>query len=113
MKTSARQHRGFTLIELLVVIAIIAILIALLLRPQIQDTERQEEAVKNSALHWVLVQPVNLTDDPSTTPVFASQEGDFRSMKVGRRQVGEFLAETALNDGYCGTTVALSAQAAA
>lgn len=86
---------------------------ALLLKPQIQDTERQEQAVRASGLDWVLVQPVNLRDEPDVGPAFASPQGDFRSMKVTRRQVGEFLAATALNGGHSGATVALSAEPAA
>jgi uncharacterized protein YbjT (DUF2867 family) len=86
---------------------------ALLLRPQIQDTERQEQVVRSSGLDWVLVQPVNLTDDTDTSAAFASHEGEFRSMKVGRRQVGEFLAEVASNGGHSGATVALSGHGAA
>lgn len=84
------------------------LMFALLLRPQIQDTGRQEQAVRASGLQWVLVQPVNLTDDPGTVPAFVSQDGDYRSMKVGRRQVGEFLAEAALDGGHRGATVVLS-----
>lgn len=89
------------------------LMFALLLRPQIQDTERQEQAVRASGLQWVLVQPVNLTDDPGTVPPFVSEEGDYRSLKVGRRQVGEFLAEAALNGGHRGATVVLSGGMAA
>ncbi|MDO8905499.1 NAD(P)-binding oxidoreductase [Hydrogenophaga sp.] len=80
---------------------------ALMLRPQIRDTGRQEDAVRNSGLDWVLVQPVNLTDEAVAEPAFASTEGDFRSMKVSRQQVGEFLADAVLSDRYVGASVAL------
>lgn len=85
---------------------------ALLLRPQIHDTGLQEQAVRGSALDWVLVQPVNLTDEATSAPALASTTGDFQRLTVSRRQVGEFLAEAALSDRYVGTCVALSAQAA-
>lgn len=85
------------------------LMFALLLRPQIQDTERQEEAVRASGLDWVLVQPVNLTDEDTAAPAFASPDGDYRSMKVSRRQVGDFLADAVLADRYVGSSVALSA----
>lgn len=36
----------------------------LILKPQIEDTEKQSRAVSESGLDWVLVQPVHLTDAP-------------------------------------------------
>ena len=89
------------------------LMFALLLRPQIRDTSRQEDAVRDSGLDWVLVQPVNLTDDATVEPAFASSDGDYHCMKVSRRQVGEFLADAALNDRHVGVSVALSAFASA
>jgi len=85
------------------------LMFALLLRPQIQDTERQEEAVRASGLDWVLVQPVNLTDEDTAEPAFASPNGDYRSMKVSRQQVGAFLADAALSNRHVGSSIALSA----
>ena len=85
------------------------LMFALMLRPQIRDTGRQEDAVRDSGLDWVLVQPVNLTDDAVVEPAFASAEGDYQRMKVSRQQVGEFLADAALSDKHVGESVALSA----
>lgn len=90
---------------------VVKLVFALMLRPQIRDTGRQEEAVRDSGLDWVLVQPVNLTDDAVVAPAFASAEGDFQSMKVSRQQVGEFLADVAMSDSHKGESVALSAYA--
>jgi uncharacterized protein YbjT (DUF2867 family) len=89
----------------------VKLVFALMLRPQIRDTGRQEEAVRNSGLDWVLVQPVNLNDDAVVEPAFASAEGDYQSMKVSRQQVGEFLADAAMSDQHVGESVALSAYA--
>lgn len=89
----------------------VKLVFALMLRPQIRDTGRQEDAVRASGLDWVLVQPVNLTDDAVSEPAFASSQGDYQSMKVSRQQVGEFLADAALSDQHVGTSVALSAHA--
>ena len=44
----------------------------LVLRPQIEDTERQDREVHASGLDWVLAQPVNLTDAEESRPPFAS-----------------------------------------
>jgi uncharacterized protein YbjT (DUF2867 family) len=89
------------------------LMFALLLRPQIDDTARQEVLVRASGLDWVLAQPVNLSDEPTTEPAFASPEGDYQRMTVSRRQVGEFIAEAVLSDRYVGASVALSAFATA
>ena len=88
---------------------VVKLVFALMLRPQIRDTARQEDAVRDSGLDWVLVQPVNLTDEAVMEPAFASADGDYQSMKVSRLQVGEFLADTALSDKHVGESVALSA----
>lgn len=85
------------------------LIFALLLKPQIADTEAQERAVRASGLDWVLVQPVSLTDATGSGDLLASTEGATRTMKISRRAVGRFLAEAATSDGYSGRTVALSA----
>ena len=60
---------------------------ALLLKPQIEDTETQEQAVRGSGLEWVIAQPVHLTDDASDTPAVASPQGHAQTWSVSRRQV--------------------------
>ena len=85
---------------------------ALLLKPQIADTERQESIVRGSGLDWVLAQPVNLTDENTHEPAMASARGDFLSMKISRTQVADFLADAALSVQHSGHAVALSAPAA-
>ena len=91
----------------------VRLMFLLMLRPQIRDTARQEESVRTSGLDWVLVQPVNLTDEATTRPAFASPTGDFKGMKVSRQQVGEFLADAVLDPRHVGTCVALSAPSTA
>jgi NAD(P)H-binding len=88
------------------------VIFALLLRPQILDTEKQEQLVRASGLDWVLAQPVNLTDDGPVAPAFASPDGGFQSMQVSRRQVAEFLADAALTGLYRGVCIALSTASA-
>jgi uncharacterized protein YbjT (DUF2867 family) len=67
----------------------------LILRPQIDDTERQEMAVRASGLDWVIVQPVHLTDGPEQAAAFVSTEGEVQGMRVSRRQVAKVLADAA------------------
>ena len=83
----------------------------LLLRPQISDTERQDQLVRSSGLDWINVQPVNLTDDDAAGLPFASITGETRGMKVARACVGRFLAESVEGADHVGETVALSASA--
>lgn len=82
---------------------------ALLLKPQIADTELQEQVVRESGLDWVIVQPVSLTDHERLDACFASPEGNRLGMKVSRAQVGRFLAEAVPGTHYLGRAVALSA----
>ena len=66
---------------------------ALLLRPQIEDTERQEQIVRASDLAWTIVQPVGLTDGPEDAHVLASTQGEAASMSVSRASVARWIAE--------------------
>jgi uncharacterized protein YbjT (DUF2867 family) len=84
------------------------LMFALLLKPQIADTERQEREVRASGLDWVLAQPVNLTDDAADGPAFMSLEGETRRMKVSRQAVGRFLADAVQGGAFVGRSVSLS-----
>jgi nucleoside-diphosphate-sugar epimerase len=84
------------------------LMFALLLKPQIADTERQEREVRGSGLDWVIAQPVNLTDDAGDGPAFVSPEGATRRMKVSRQAVGRFLADAVQGGAFVGRSVALS-----
>lgn len=81
---------------------------ALLLKPQIADTERQEEVVRASDLDWVVAQPVALTDTAESCIPFASVTGIVRSMSISRRQVATFLADATETRAYDRHVVALS-----
>jgi len=81
---------------------------ALLLRPQIVDTARQEDLVKASALDWTLIQPVGLTDAAITRPTFVSEDSATRSMEVSRRQVAEVLADVASRSIHVHASLAVS-----
>ena len=93
--------------------ALYRMMFSLLLKPQIADTEVQEQVVRRSGLDWTLAQPVNLTDNDAQTSPFASTTGDTRGMKVTRAQVGRYLAEAVSRPEHVGRTVALSGGGAA
>ena len=80
---------------------------ALVLRPQIDDTEQQEALVRTSALEWTLVQPVGLVDPADDREVFASSAGEVRRMRVARSQVATVMVDAAERAG-ANDTVAVS-----
>lgn len=85
---------------------------ALLLKPQIEDTELQESIVKASGLDWVLVQPVGLTDDDNADEKpFVSTEADAREMRISRRSVARWIAAALPRADFVGRSVALSGAA--
>jgi uncharacterized protein YbjT (DUF2867 family) len=84
---------------------------ALLLRPQIDDTERQERVVRDSGLDWTLVQPVTLTngDEPATWSTDGQTEGmAVQGKRVSRRALGVLLADAVADAGLVGRTLAVS-----
>jgi uncharacterized protein YbjT (DUF2867 family) len=66
----------------------------LVLAPQIRDTQRQEQVVRDSGLDWVLVQPVSL-EDGHDAAAFTSVEGVTTGMKVSRSAAARVLADAA------------------
>jgi uncharacterized protein YbjT (DUF2867 family) len=84
---------------------------ALVLRPQIADTEVQERIVRTSGLDWSIVQPVTLTDGDE--PATLSRSGETAGMKVSRRAVGRVLAELATGSSDVGQCVSVSGALAA
>jgi uncharacterized protein YbjT (DUF2867 family) len=85
------------------------LIFALLLKPQIADTEVQEREVRDSGLDWVIAQPVALNDRPWHAAPYVSSCGETQSMEISRQQVGHFLAHSIQVPQYVGRTMALSA----
>ena len=81
---------------------------ALILKPQIADTEEQEKAVRASGLSWVIVQPVHLTDGTEDDMPAHSTDGQVVLLKVSRNSVGRFIAEAVDDAQLVGRSVALS-----
>lgn len=84
------------------------LMFALLLKPQIADTEKQEGFIRASGLDWVIAQPVHLTDEPANGEVFLSPDGQVRKMKISRKQVARFLGDAVGATAHVGRSVALS-----
>ncbi|MGU3645420.1 NAD(P)-dependent oxidoreductase [Microbacterium sp. C23T] len=83
------------------------ILFALLIRPQIIDSEIQEGVLRGSELDWTIVQPVYLTDGDSTDH-FTSIDGTIRRNKVARRGVARVHADLVEGAGSVRETVSVS-----
>jgi uncharacterized protein YbjT (DUF2867 family) len=84
------------------------VVFALLLKPQIADTEQQERLIRDSDLDWVIVQPVNLTDETKPGAALASTTGERRSLTVSRQQVAAYISEAIRDALPIRCTVALS-----
>lgn len=80
---------------------------ALLLKPQIFDTEIQEAVVRGSGLDWTLVQPVYLTAGDSIEH-FTSAQGQIRGRRVSRRGVANVHADLVEQSSHVGQTVTVS-----
>ncbi|HEY6877055.1 MAG TPA: NAD(P)-binding oxidoreductase [Polyangiales bacterium] len=81
---------------------------SLLLKPQIEDTERQNAEVAASELDWVLAQPVHLTDEADDAMPHLSTTGETGRMTVSRGSVGRFLAAAVEDARYLRQSVAIS-----
>jgi uncharacterized protein YbjT (DUF2867 family) len=80
---------------------------ALMIRPQIADTEVQERDVRASDADWTIVQPVFLSDD-ETDAHFVSVDGSTRAKKVSRRAVAEVHADLVEQGTHVRETVSVS-----
>jgi uncharacterized protein YbjT (DUF2867 family) len=85
------------------------LIFALLLKPQIIDTESQEREVRDSGLDWIILQPVGLNDRVLDAAPYVSSTGETRSMEVSRKQVGGLFADLIQGPKYIGQTMTLSA----
>lgn len=83
------------------------IMFALLIRPQIIDSEIQEGVLRGSELDWTIVQPVYLTDDDAVDH-FTSTDGTIRENKVARRGVARVHADLIESHHLVGETVSVS-----
>lgn len=80
----------------------------LILKPQIDDTEIQDQIVRNSGLDWTITQPVHLSDSEEQSKAFTSDSTEVQEMKISRKLVGECNAHLVLDNSAIGKTLALS-----
>lgn len=84
------------------------LLFALVLRPQIADTELQEADVTASGLDWVVVQPVHLTDADDDRAPQVTSDGTVGTSTVSRRSVGRVLAQAVSDPALVRRSLAVS-----
>lgn len=84
------------------------LIFALVLKPQIADTEIQQARVCASDLQWVVAQPVSLTDAKDAPAPMTSVDGEVRGMTISRASVAAFLADAVERDTFDHHIVALS-----
>lgn len=80
----------------------------LVIKPQAEDTERQEQIVRDSGLDWTLVRPVVLHDDDVAEPPHVSAHDEFRGLKVSRGQVAMAIADALGRPDTVGATLTVS-----
>jgi uncharacterized protein YbjT (DUF2867 family) len=82
---------------------------SLLLKPQIADTEVQDEVVRESGLDWTIIQPVHLSnegkEDEKPYPSMVNEVGNW---SITRKIVGQYNAHALFNNNTIGRTIALS-----
>lgn len=82
---------------------------SLLLKPQIDDTEKQDRFVRDSGLAWTITQPVHLKDDASAEDqLLTAYDSAVGQWGISRTLVGRYTAQAVVDDSTVGKTVALS-----
>ena len=77
----------------------------------IRDHTFQEQTVQNSRLHYTIVRPVGLTDDPATRGAYVIKaHGKMPSGRIPRADVAHFIVHNLVGLAYDQQAVALSAR---
>jgi putative NADH-flavin reductase len=73
-----------------------------------EDKERQEEAIKQSDLDWVIVRPAQLTDEPARGEYSVFLGGSYTATKISRADVAAFMLAQLTDDTYVRKTPVIS-----
>jgi putative NADH-flavin reductase len=65
-----------------------------------EDKTRQEEAIKQSDLDWVIVRPARLTDEPAKGEYRVFLGGSYTATKISRADVAAFMLAQLTDDTY-------------
>ena len=72
------------------------------------DKDRQEEAIKQSDLDWVIVRPARLTDEPAKGEYRVFLGGSYTAKKISRADVAAFMLAQLTDDTYVHKTPVIS-----
>ena len=72
------------------------------------DKERQEEAIKQSDLDWVIVRPARLTDEPAKGEYRVYLGGSYTAETISRADVAAFMLAQLTDDTYVHKTPVIS-----
>jgi putative NADH-flavin reductase len=72
------------------------------------DKERQEEAIKQSDLDWVIVRPAQLTDEPAKGEYGVYLKGSYKAKTISRADVAAFMLAQLTDDTYVHKTPVIS-----
>jgi putative NADH-flavin reductase len=72
------------------------------------DKERQEEAIKQSDLDWVIVRPARLTDEPAKGEYNVYLGGSYKAKTISRADVAAFMLAQMTEDTYVGKMPVIS-----
>ena len=72
------------------------------------DKERQEEAIKQSDLDWVIVRPARLTDEPAKGEYRVHLGGSYTAKTISRADVAAFMLAQLTDDTYVRKTPMIS-----
>jgi len=73
-----------------------------------EDKERQEEAIKQSDLDWVIVRPARLSDEPAKGEYKVFLGGSYTAKTISRADVASFMLAQLTDDTYVGKTPVIS-----
>ncbi|HEY2367159.1 MAG TPA: NAD(P)H-binding protein, partial [Polyangiaceae bacterium] len=79
-----------------------SIVIPLFMKAQFRDKERQEEAVRESSVEWVLVRPTSLVDRPARGEFRVTTNGEGVPGRIARADVAAFMVDQLTSDAYLG-----------
>jgi putative NADH-flavin reductase len=73
-----------------------------------EDKTRQEEAIKQSDLVWVIVRPARLTDEPAKGEYKVFLGGSYTAKTISRADVANFMLAQLTDDTYVGKMPVIS-----
>jgi hypothetical protein len=73
-----------------------------------EDKDRQEEAIRQSDLDWVIVRPARLTDEPAKGKYRVFLGGSYTAKTISRADVAAFMLAQLADDTYVHKTPVIS-----